>query len=204
MPYNPSTPRSWRRLPQAVVALALLVAVFVVAALSPGHATAARLATGLKMVGRPHSCPASDLAEQRLVGNESGAREERARLLVPRGPTSILICRYNGLRNPPPINVPGKPAHGLVASALVRERATITRIVNGLNAIPVRVGNVLIKCPADFDRDLLVYFGYGSGEDYVYSVDIDGCQSIFSGRVTRVGLGAAVIGELKALVPVRT
>jgi hypothetical protein len=186
------------------VALVLLVAVVVVAAVSPGHASAARLATGLKMVARPHSCPASDLSEQRMVGTEAGAREERGRLLVPRGPSSILICRYNGTHNPPPINVPGKPAHGLVASALVRKRATITRIVDGLNEIPVRIGNIMISCPADFDRDLLVYFGYGSGEDYVYAVDIDGCQSILSGKVTRMGLNAAVIGELKALVPVRT
>ncbi|HTW11994.1 MAG TPA: hypothetical protein VME01_04565 [Solirubrobacteraceae bacterium] len=202
----------FKRHPQTVLALVLVVAVALAAVLASGKRHRAgdpRAAPALGVVAHAQACPASDAAQVRQLEGGGGGSSAAANAvpLVPAGANSMLVCRYNGLHNPPPINLRGKPAYALIASARLagaRDAVRITAIVNGLNAIPVRTGNGEISCPADLDRDLLVYFGYpSSSRMYRYTIDIDGCQQIASGRVRRLGLDAAVVGALVKLVPVR-
>ena len=196
------TPRVRRR-PQWALAL-ILVVVVVIVAVTAGHAkTTAKAAPGLSTVAHVDKCPASDhsQAEAAMSGKRT---QEGGSQFVPSGATSLLLCRYNGLKDPPPIDVPGKPAFGLVASATVHSRASIATITGGLNAIKIQPPNAVFNCPADFGRYLFAYFGYPSGRDYAYAIDIDGCQTITSGKVYRMGLDAAILGRLLAPVPVRT
>ena len=198
---------------QLVLGVVLLVVVIVAGIAASGHGnadgnriTGPKPANGLATTPHERACPASD--RQLVAKSQSANRpqdQQTGALLVPRAPSSLLICRYNGLKNPAPISVPGKPPFGLVASAHVTDQTKLTQFVQALNQIPVRNGSGPISCPADFDRDLVLYFGYGSGKpDYVYTVDIDGCQQITSGTVSRLALDAAVVGQLKALVPTQT
>ncbi|HTW11995.1 MAG TPA: hypothetical protein VME01_04570 [Solirubrobacteraceae bacterium] len=191
----------------AVLAVAAALALAAVRAFGSADA---RLVAGLAVVARRDSCPASDApgATARSSGAEAPSTSPARGRLVPTGAISMLVCRYNGAPNPPPINVRGKPAFGLVASDHLAGRgamATITRVVGQLNAIPDHLDGP-VDCGAATGHALLLYLGYRPGSrDYRYTVAIDGCLGVGSGRVWRLALGPSsrVIGTLEALVPVR-
>jgi hypothetical protein len=143
---------------------------------------------------RAAGCPASDRTA--VLSTRPGADAA----LVPAGATSLLLCRYNGLPNPPPLNVPGKPAFGLVSSARVGDAARVARLASELDALPAG-GDYAIACPADFGDDVVAYFGYPAGAEDPVTVDLSGCNTVTNGSLHRLGLDAPVVARLASLVP---
>ncbi len=142
---------------------------------------------------KPPTCPAGDSGS--ILSSRAGA----GAAMVPPGAQQVLLCRYNGLPNPPPLSVAGKPAFGLVAQHLVLNQATVTGLASQLNAIPVTTG--VYSCPADFGTAIIAYFGYASGTANPVKVGLSGCEAISNGHVDRLGLDAPVVSQLEALVP---
>jgi hypothetical protein len=170
------------------VALGALVAVVLAAGASSA-------AAGKQRSSRVR-CPAGD--RKAVSSTRSGRFDE----LVPPAPTGLVLCRYNGLKNPPPLFTPGYPAFGLVASAVVENRTNVSRFAAELNAIPDRSGSYAIACPADVGTAIIAYFTYPSGVANPVTVDLTGCQTITNGSLSRLGLDARVVAQLKSFVPI--
>jgi hypothetical protein len=155
-------------------------------------------APGLKVVKAPSACATAD----RRIAGDNGSTQARGDALVPAtGETAILLCRYNGMKNPPPLNDPLAKPFGLLAHAQVTNTAAIDRFVAALNRVTAVKKGTAYPCPADFGADEIAYFEMGNGTAYRYAIDTTGCNVITSGTVWRFGLDARFIGRMERLTP---
>ncbi len=143
---------------------------------------------------KPLACPAGD--SESILSTRAGATAE----MVPDGAQQVLLCRYNGLPNPPPLSVAGRPPFGLVASRLVLDQATVAGLSSQLDAIPETTG--AYSCPADFGTAIVAYFQYASGPADPVKVGLGGCEGVSNGHLDRLALDAPVVGQLEALDPI--
>ncbi len=121
-------------------------------------------------------------------------------VLVPAGATTLLVCRYTGMVEPPPDPTPA-PAFALEAQRLIVDGATVRSLAAQLDAIKPAPSGVMFSCPAGFGRDLIAEFGYPSGATDSVTIDTGGCNELSNGAVSRLGRDAHVIASLEALVP---
>jgi hypothetical protein len=141
-------------------------------------------------------CPASHRTA--VVSARPGASAS----LVPAGARTVIVCRYNGLPNPPPLSTPGYPSFGLIAARTVTSAARVAHLAAELDAIPQSNSTLPLACPADVGTAIVAYFHYPSGRDDPVTVDLTGCQNVSNGHVNRLALNARVVGQLKSLVPI--
>jgi hypothetical protein len=114
--------------------------------------------------------------------------------LVPQGAMSLTVCSYNG-----PNASPATPEFGLLGAYRTGDAATIAHLATQLDAIRPTPSGEIFSCPADFGRELILNFHYGSASVAV-TVDPTGCNSISSGSIKRLGRDAPVIGQIERLV----
>jgi hypothetical protein len=136
-----------------------------------GGAAAAALAQPHAVNGcgaiEPASLPAS---------NRPGA----ARELVPGTPSSVLICRYNGLPTPA-IDAAGYTLLG-EQTLSGAQALKLARQLNKLPAIPA-----FFFCAANYYREATVYFRYRSGVGDDLTVTFANCEISDNGRRGRLG-----------------
>jgi hypothetical protein len=117
----------------------------------------------------PASCPALD--QTKIVSTRAGSRTT----LVPPGATSLLVCRYSGLRSKTPFR--------LTSHAIVANHATVTSLAHGLNSLRPFTG--IYACPAGTGAAIVDYFRYPTPPTDPVTVALDGCTSATNGHLTR-------------------
>lgn len=117
------------------------------------------------------------------------------RALVPRGGTSLLLCRYYGLN-------PAQTARQLERMRLVSSAAWIARLTAELDSLPtLRRG---IFCPFDDGREIVATFRYPRAPADVVDIGLAGCRIISNGRLSRTAIGPTggrLLAQLTMLVP---
>jgi hypothetical protein len=137
-------------------------------------------------LAQPHTVRGcSDVEPTNLpASNRPGATHQ----LVPGTPSSVLVCRYNGLLTS------SIPAAGY---ALLGEQtlsgAQALKLAGQLNKLPPIPG--WLMCPANYDREATVFFRYRSGVDDALTVTFANCEISSNGRRGRLG-DPALIGKL--------
>jgi len=122
------------------------------------------------------------------VNLHASNRPGAAHRLVPGSPSSVLICRYNGL-----------PTAGIDAAgyALLGEQtlsgAQVLKLADQLNKLPAIPG--WLMCPANYDREATVFFRYPNGVDDPLTVTFANCEISSNGRRGRLG-DPAMISKL--------
>jgi hypothetical protein len=133
-------------------------------------------------------CARDDL--QRVTRPRPGAP---ATPLVPHGAMLLTICNYNGANA-----TAGTPQYGLLGSYRTRSAKTIRRLTTELDAIKPPPAGAVYNCPAEEGNRAIVYFYYGSAA-VVVTVGTDGCNSVASGPISKLGLGAPVVAQIQTL-----
>jgi hypothetical protein len=105
-----------------------------------------------------------------------------ARVLIPLPTTGALVCRYWGLDDR------GHQAGTLAQSRTVRGGRRVRSLAARLDALP-QFPTTAIACPADFDREDVVFFHYVHGSDDPVRIDGSGCMPVSNGRLEKLGLG---------------
>jgi hypothetical protein len=147
------------------------------------------------LVGTAHAvsstgagCPA--LAPASISGTSVSARG----VFVPRGATTLLLCRYQGL-NPP------ATAHRLVRGRRLRTAKQIAQLAAELDALPLPTG--VIHCPMDDGSEITATFGYKGAASLTASIGLTGCRTVSRGKLVRTAGGAGgslLIERLTALL----
>ena len=164
----------------------LALAVGAIAAAASRHGQNHRLAS--------HVCGLDDRGPIWPVSVRTGAKK----VLVPRGATSLTVCRYNGMNA-----VGDAPQFALRGVGVTADHATIARLVDELDALKPARG--AYNCPMDDDSQDVASFGYASGPSVVVTVGTNGCNNVTNGHVRRLGLGKPVVAQLSALAqPINT
>lgn len=116
-------------------------------------------------------------------------------LLVPKGATWVLLCRYRGLNSQAP--------RRLERERLVTSRAQIARLTAEFDALPPLPHG--IHCPFDDGREIVTTFRYPSRGEDVVSVGLAGCEVVSNGsfppRTATGQAGSRLLAQLMALVP---
>jgi cytochrome c5 len=133
-------------------------------------------------------CARDDL--QRVTRPRPGAP---ATPLVPHGAMLLTICNYNGANA-----TAGTPQYGLLGSYRTRSAKTIRRLTIELDGIKPPPAGAVYNCPAEEGNRAIMYFYYGSAA-VVVTVGTDGCNSIDSGPISKLGLGAPVVAQIQSL-----
>ncbi len=181
---NPAPP--WRIvwIALSLIALPGIVAVVIVL-LSTGASTAS--GSGARPALLASSARASCSRTNRTPA--PSARPGAGHTLVPRGATSVLLCRYGLLHR-----------GGVVDRRLISSRAMTARLAGSLNALPGP--RSAIVCPLfDTGQVLIVHFRYASGPGDPVTIDLSGCEDVSNGHVNRLGLGRSGIEMVLRLVP---
>jgi hypothetical protein len=183
----------------AVVTLALTASLML---FSSGASAAARtgsskLAPGLKLVSAPKKCPRGDKRAALATGQTGAAGHSFGRT---HGVRSILLCNYNGMKNPPPINDPKAKAWGLVGHDNVTDAATVSSLADGIADTRIAPSGTY-SCPMDTLNDVIAYVRIGHRRAYRYAIDTGGCNTVVSGKVARMALDAPYISQMLTLAP---
>jgi hypothetical protein len=167
------------------VIFALIFALgFTPAALADSGAVTAQF-HGSAQAGCPERSPAATSTASRAA---SGA-------LVPKGATSLLLCRYHGLN-------PSATADRLERSRLIKADAEIAQLTAELDKLPASTG--VIHCPMDDGSEIAARFEYPRQSDVSVIVGLTGCRTVSRDGLARAASGPAgtrVINQLMTLVP---
>lgn len=133
-------------------------------------------------------CPA------RAPAATSTASHAVSGVLVPKGATSLLLCRYQGL-NPP------ATAHRLERGRLIRADNELAQLTADFDKLPQSAG--VIHCPMDDGSEITARFKYPRQDDVLVIVGLTGCRTVSRDGLTRTASGppgTRVINQLMALV----
>lgn len=117
-------------------------------------------------------------------------------VLVPKGATTLLVCRYRGL-NPP------ATAGRLARARLLTTAKRLAQLTAELDALPQSSG--VVHCPMDDGSEITATFRYPQQAAVTIEVGLTGCRTVSRGNLTRTASSAAgsrLIDQLTALVPV--
>jgi hypothetical protein len=115
--------------------------------------------------------------------------------LVPRGATSLLLCRYHGLN-------PTRTARRLARARLVTSGARIGSLTAEFDSLP-KLGRGIL-CPLDDGSEIVATFRYPRARADVVDVGLTGCRVVSNGRLSRTATGPAgmrLLAQLTVLVP---
>jgi hypothetical protein len=129
------------------------------------------------LVGAAHAfstaetgCPT--LAPTSVSGTSSTVRG----MLIPRGATSLLLCRYQGLN-------PSATARHLERERSLRDTAQIVQVTSELNTLPMPSG--VIHCPMDDGSEITATFSYEHAASLTASIGLTGCRTVSRGKLVR-------------------
>jgi hypothetical protein len=98
--------------------------------------------------------------------------------MLPTGARKVLLCRYHGY--------PLDRYQHLAASRLAGTRATVRRLVRGLNAsYPFPDGPYF--CARDDGSRAVAFFRYPDGREVPITVGLMGCRRVSNGRLAKRG-----------------
>jgi hypothetical protein len=109
-------------------------------------------------------------------------RPSAATSLVPAAPTSVVICRYNGLPEP------GKQIAGFM---LIGEQTLsdtqVTALASAFDALKATYApGKAYSCPLDSGSEAVLHFSYASGDNVTVTVHLSGCTSSTNGAPTYI------------------
>jgi hypothetical protein len=113
--------------------------------------------------------------------------------LVPHGAMLLTICNYNGANASA-----STPQYGLLGIYRTQSAKAIQRLTTELDAIKPTPPGAVYNCPEEEGNNAILYFHYGSAA-VVVTVGTDGCNSVSSGPISRLGLGAPVVEQIQTL-----
>jgi hypothetical protein len=141
----------------------------IVAVLAIGGAGAAVAATS-------SSSAASSCASAQPPGTTVSNRPSAATSLVPLTPTSVLICRYNGLPEP------GRKIAGFTLIGEQTLGATrVATLASAFDTLKPFVSGKAYSCPLDSGNEAVLHFRYASGDSVTVTVHLSGCSSSTNG-----------------------
>jgi hypothetical protein len=188
---NPVVPRGIVRVSLGMIAVTALLAIVAVALASPRRiASFTARSAGVA----PAGCPDPEPSASGLRSARSGANT----VLVPGTPTTLLLCRYEGLPEPG-VRIAG---FGLVAAAAVSAQSTVATFASALNRIPPTGAHEVFSCPMDEGAGVTAWFRYASGPPDPVDIGLQGCETISNGQLHRLGLDAAIVSRIQALLPI--
>ena len=100
--------------------------------------------------------------------------------LVPGSPRTMVVCRYAGLNDAPPL--------GLEGEGTVTDEASVRAWRQRFDALPTPRGR--FNCPNDDGSALLAGFAGGRGAAVVVKVELRGCQFASNGATSRSAAGS--------------
>jgi hypothetical protein len=166
----------------SVVSALLLVALLTLslnAAASPGT-------KGL----RSAQCPHSDRAPRTSTHPAAQA------VLVPRGATGVLLCRYHS-----PIPRLHEVPSGLARSHRIRDRRTVVHLVREFDQAPPFSPSAT-SCPASDGSAIIAIFTYHGQPENPVLVELGACGRMTNGHLVRSALfdryGSRLLRELRA------
>jgi hypothetical protein len=129
-------------------------------------ASSASSAQGRAAVGCPATAPAASTVAVSGV-------------LVPKGATTVLLCRYRGLN-------PAATARRLARSRLLS--SGLAQLIAEFDALPKASG--VVHCPMDDGSEITATFRYPAAAIRV-DIALTGCRTVSRGRLVRSASGPA-------------
>ena len=153
----------------------------------------AGLATGTDPAGCPTTAPTPPTPTPPTP--TPNASHPARGVLVVKGATKILLCRYDGLN-------PAATAHHLERARLLTAPRQVTQLTTELDALPQVSG--VMHCPMDDGSEITAMFSYPRTSAATVYVGLTGCRSVSRGRLVRSASGPAgsrLFAQLSALDP---
>ena len=131
------------------------------------------------------SCPVS-VAGVKPTNNPTGFSA-----LVPPRPTGLILCRYTGLNDQPPMT--------LARTVRIKQRSRMRDLGRKLDALPAPPAGTY-SCPNDDGSAIAARFSYKNDSPVTVVVHLGGCGAVTNGRVRRTSMHAeSLIKRLKSL-----
>jgi hypothetical protein len=130
-------------------------------------------------------CPAK-VAAAKPTNNPAGSSA-----LVPSRPTRLVLCRYTGLNDQPPM--------ALAYSVRIKRAGRVRDLGRKLDTLPERPDGTS-ACPSGDGSAIAARFSYKKAAPVTVVVQLGGCGDVTNGRVHRTSMGAeSLVERLKAL-----
>jgi len=178
--------------PAAMVSLAALALVALVAAAPSTGSDRGPVSASASTHGSS-GCPPRKVGERTIAARNRNPKSRRT--LVPTGPRTLLLCRYNGLANS---GTPKSEALKLAGSRLLGRRSAVRNLARAFRRL-APVGNGIYNCPADFGARLYAIFRYPHAPRAFLQVNLSGCRFVANGRAQSRWLTPRLQRRLEAL-----